>query len=250
VARRLHGSIDVNADERDADWMERHSLSVRICHWVLVVCFSFLLVSGAHIFLDFPELYWGQVGYQGIEPAFRLADWGLSWDEAGDLGDRRWGRNVHFASAWALVLNGLVYFGWNLWRGSYRRKLLPARSELTAAHLKRDIVDHLRFKAPAGAAALRYNTLQKLSYLLILFVLFPFMLATGLAQMPAFNAISPGLIDLFGGRQTARTLHVIATVLLVSFVVIHVVEVFVAGAVKEIRSMITGRYVLPRRSEK
>ena len=90
-----------------------------------------------------------------------------------------------------------------------------------------------------------YNVLQKLSYLIVLFLLFPFMIISGFAQMPAFTAISPELIDLFGGRQTARTLHVVCTVLLTLFVIVHLVEVMVAGAVNQVRSMIIGKYEVP-----
>ena len=85
-----------------------HSYSVRICHWINVVACAYLLWSGVHILLDFPELYWGNTGYRGYPAAFRLEDWGLSWDEAGALGDRRWGRNYHFTFAWVFLINGLV----------------------------------------------------------------------------------------------------------------------------------------------
>ena len=82
----------------------------RICWW-----------SGVHILLDFPELYWGNTGYRGYPAAFRLEDWGLSWDEAGALGDRRWGRNYHFTFAWVFLINGLVYVGWNLYTATFSR---------------------------------------------------------------------------------------------------------------------------------
>lgn len=197
------------------------------------------------IFLQFPELYWGKVGFQGHPAVFRLSDWGLSWDEADALGDRRWGRNYHYLFAWVFVFNGLAYFGWNLWQKKFYKKMFPSREELRLENIKTDITNHLRFRTPNAGSARNYNFLQKASYLIVLFILFPFMLLSGFAQMPAFTAISPELIDLFGGRQTARTLHVVCTLLLVLFVVIHLIEVFVAGAVNQIRSMITGKYALP-----
>lgn len=229
------------------EWVKRHNRNTRICHWINAVAIGFLAVSGVHIFLDFPELYWGNVGFRGHEAVFRLADWGLSWDEAGELGDRRWGRNYHFLFAWIFVINGAVYVLWNVGRRAYWKKMLPRRSELGWEHLSAEIRDHLRFRVRADRQARSYNTFQKLSYLIVLYILFPFMLLSGLAQMPAFNAIAPGFIDLFGGRQTARTLHVIGMLLILGFVVVHVVQVFVAGAVNEIRSMITGRYALPKK---
>lgn len=234
----------------NTNWIYRHSINARICHWLIVISFVYLLVSGTHIFLDFPELYWGKVGFQGHPAFFKLSDWGISWDEAGAIGDRRWGRNYHFLFAWIFVINGIIYLALNLWNKRFYQKMLPRRDELSLKHLKTEASDHLHFRAPTGDAARQYNSLQKFSYLIVLFLLFPFMIVSGLAQMPAFSAIAPDLIDLFGGRQTARTLHVLATLLLLLFVIVHLVEVFVAGAVNGVRSMITGKYVLPEEKEK
>ena len=100
-----------------------HSYSVRICHWINLVACVYLLVSGVHIFLDFPELYWGHTGYRGYPAAFRLSDWGLSWDQAGAIGDRRWGRNYHFTVAWVFLINGLVYVGWHLYSSHFRNRM-------------------------------------------------------------------------------------------------------------------------------
>jgi thiosulfate reductase cytochrome b subunit len=197
------------------------------------------------IFLQFPELYWGKVGFQGYPAVFRLSDWGISWEEADAMGNRLWGRNYHFLFAWIFLINGIVYLAWNMWQRKFYQKMLPRRDELKLQHLKSEFAKHLRFKTPKGVKARRYSVFQKVSYLTVIFLVFPFMLVSGLAQMPAFTAIAPELIDLFGGRQTARTLHVISTVLLLLFVIVHVVQVFVAGAVNQIRSMITGNYVLP-----
>ena len=174
-----------------------------------------------------------------------MSDWGLSWEEADALGDRRWGRNYHYLFAWVFVINGIIYLGWNAWQKSFYRKIFPTREELSVSNFKAEFVRHLRFKAVDRKKAEHYNVLQKLSYLIVLFLLFPFMIISGFAQMPAFTAISPELIDLFGGRQTARTLHVVCTVLLTLFVIVHLVEVMVAGAVNQVRSMIIGKYEVP-----
>ena len=202
------------------------------------------------IFLQFPELYWGKVGFQGYDAVFKLSDWGLTWEEADALGNRRWGRNYHFLFAWIFLINGVIYLVWNLWKKHFYQNLLPRRDELGLGHLKTEFANHLRLRAPKGEAARNYNVLQKLSYLVVIFLLFPFMLLSGLAQMPAFTAIWPELIDLFGGRQTARTLHVVCTLLLLLFVIVHLIEVIAAGIVNQIRSMITGRYVLPDEENK
>ena len=218
-----------------------HSYSVRICHWINVVACAYLLVSGVHILLDFPELYWGNTGYRGYQAAFRLADWGLSWDQAGALGDRRWGRNYHFTFAWVFLINGLVYVGWNLYSRHFRDQMLPARGELTGAHVRTELRDHFRWRSLRHASSGTYGTLQKTSYLILIFVFVPLMILTGIAQSPGFTAAMPALLDLFGGRQSARTLHTIGTVLLVLFVVVHVLEVAAAGFFSKVRSMITGK---------
>jgi len=218
-----------------------HSYSVRICHWINVIACVYLLVSGVHILLDFPELYWGHTGYRGYPAIFKLSDWGLSWDEAGKLGDRRWGRNYHVTFAWVFLINGLVYVGWNLYTAHFRKQMMPARSELTKANLWADLRDHLRWRSRRHAPGAAYGTLQKTSYLLLIFVFVPFMILTGVAQSPGYTAAMPWLLDLFGGRQSARTLHTIATVLLMLFVIVHLLEIVAAGFFSKVRSMITGK---------
>ena len=222
-----------------------HSYNVRICHWINVIAGTYLVLSGIHIFLDFPELYWGNTGYRGYPALFRLADWGISWDEAAALGDRMWGRNYHFTFAWVFLLNGVVYVGWSLATGHLRHHLWPRRAELARARLGAEIREHLRWRSPERLAATRYGALQKTSYLLLLFVFVPLMTLTGLAQSPGFTAAMPWLLDMFGGRQTARTLHTFGTVVFVLFVVVHVLEVAAAGAVNRIRAMITGTFRSP-----
>ena len=126
-----------------------HSFNVRFCHWINVIASGYLLLSGIHVFLDFPELYWGHTGYQGYPAIFRLADWGLSWDEAGALGNRMWGRNYHFTFAWVFVINGLVYVAWNIARGHFRSALLPRRRDLTFTQLWSELREHMRWPAPS-----------------------------------------------------------------------------------------------------
>jgi thiosulfate reductase cytochrome b subunit len=218
-----------------------HSYNVRICHWINLIACGYLLVSGAHILLDFPELYWGNTGYRGYPAIFKLSDWGLSWEEAGRLGDRRWGRNYHFTFAWVFLINGLVYVGWNLYTRHFRDRIVPARDELTTANLATEVRRHFRWRTRRAAPGGAYGTLQKTSYLLLIFVFVPFMILTGVAQSPGYTAAMPVLLDLFGGRQSARTLHTIGTVVLVLFVVVHLLEVIAAGFLAQVRSMITGK---------
>jgi thiosulfate reductase cytochrome b subunit len=218
-----------------------HSYNVRITHWVNVVACTYLLVSGVHIFLDFPELYWGHTGYRGYPAAFRLADWGLPWEESGALGDRRWGRKYHFTFAWVFLINGLVYVGWSLYSTHFRNRMLPARHELTLARMRTELGDHFRGRLRRHTSSASYGTLQKASYLIVIFLFTPLMILTGVAQSPGLTAAMPALLDLFGGRQSARTLHTIGTVVFVLFVGVHVLQVAAAGFVNRVRSMITGK---------
>ena len=227
-------------------WYGLHSYNVRICHWVNVIAGAYLLVSGIHIFLDFPELYWGHTGYQGYPAIFKLSDWGISWDEAGEMGNRMWGRNYHFTFAWVFLINGLAYVAWNMRTGHFRDRMSPRRDQLTLASLWSDLHEHLRWQSPVRISASHYGTLQKLSYLLIIFIFVPLMLLTGLAQSPGFTAAWPWLLDLFGGRQSARTLHTFGTVLFVLFVVVHLLEVLAAGPINRVRSMFTGTFLVAK----
>ena len=206
----------------------------------MIAC-VYLLVSGVHILLDFPELYWGNTGYRGYPAIFKLADWGLSWDDAGKLGDRRWGRNYHITFAWVFLINGLVYVAWNLYTKHFRTEMVPARAELTRGNVWTDLRDHFRWRSRRHASSGGYGTLQKTSYLLLIFVFVPFMILSGVAQAPSYTAAMPVLLDMFGGRQSARTLHTVATVVLVLFVVVHLLEIVAAGFFRKVRSMITGK---------
>jgi thiosulfate reductase cytochrome b subunit len=236
-------------DTRQAEgerWTQRHSPAVRVFHWVNVAAFLGLLVTGFAIFVTYPELYWGNVGYRGHEPALRLEDLGIGNPWAWADEPRRWGRNYHFTFSWIFAVNGVAYLFWAAWRGHLRARLLPSRRELAPRHILADFREHLRFRALQGTAALSYNTLQKLAYLVVIFVVGPLIVLTGLGQSPAITAAAPWLLDLFGGRQSIRSVHMICTMLLVSFLLVHVFQVFVAGFVNEMRSMTTGRFVIPK----
>lgn len=260
--------------------IRRHSLTVRLSHWLNVLCMTVLLFSGLQIFNAHPALYWGQYGADSDPSFFSLEAveqgditrgvtrvGGLSFDTTGILGvsnvdgeptargfpawitlpsyqDLATGRRWHFFFAWLFVVNGLVYLGYGLLTRHFRRDLLPTTDELAPAHLAQEIVDHARLRFPKGEKARRYNALQKLTYLLVIFVALPLMIATGLTMSPGFDAFAPWLIDLFGGRQSARTLHFITASSLVAFVVVHVAMVLVSGVFNNMRSMITGRYAI------
>ena len=256
----------------------RHAFLVRLTHWVNALTIFVLVGSGLNIFNAHPQLYWGQKGSELDTPflalqaldgpggmrgqtvigAFHLDTTGFLGvsRQGGELAARGWpewltipsytdladARHWHFFFAWILVANGLIYLAWGLASGHLARDIWPARADLKA--IPRSVLDHLKLKHPAGQAAKRYNVLQRLAYLgLILAV--AGMVATGLAMSPGVDAFAPWLPQLFGGRQSARALHFAFASAIVLFVVIHLVEVVLAGPINEIRSMITGRYAVP-----
>ena len=256
----------------------RHRWPVRLTHWLNVLSLSVLLMSGLMIFNAHPSLDWGKSSYTG-KPSFleigsrattdgrqvgytRL--FGREFDTTGLLGlaagpdgtpsavafpswmtipgryslaeARLW----HFFFAWLLVLNGLAYVGYAIFSRHLRRDLAP--TSLDWRGFGASIRDHLRFRHPKGEAARHYNVLQKLAYLGVIFGLLPLIVLAGWAMSPWLNSIFPGWVDVFGGRQAARSVHFIVAWLLVAFVVIHVFEVLVSGVWNHLRSMVTGRY--------
>jgi thiosulfate reductase cytochrome b subunit len=258
----------------------RHALPVRVMHWINVVALTILLMSGLQIFNAHPALYWGKSSYTGRPPlvemsAMQLPDGrilgltrvgdhtfdttgllGASRDRTGEwsargfpwwitIPDNRWlsmARAWHFFFAWIFVLNGVAYIAYTIASRHLKRDLWPSREDWRS--IGQSIADHLRFKHPTGEASKRYNVLQKLAYLIVIFILLPLVVTMGFAMSPWLDGIVPGWIDLFGGRQSARTLHFIVAWLLVGFVAIHVFEVLISGAWNHLRSMITGRYVV------
>jgi thiosulfate reductase cytochrome b subunit len=256
----------------------RHRWPVRLAHWLNVLALVVLLMSGLMIFNAHPALDWGKSSYTG-RPSFlsigaredsagRLVGvtqifgrefdttgWlGVSADEDGDLhavafpsqitipGRYSLGRarQWHFFFAWLLVLNGLGYLAHAIAAGHLRRDLAPTAQDWHG--IGRSILDHLRLRHPQGEDARHYNVLQKLAYLAVIFGLLPLIVLAGWAMSPWLDSLLPGWVDLFGGRQSARSVHFIVAWLLVAFVAIHVFEVLISGLWNHLRSMITGRY--------
>jgi len=273
---------DLAPDAPRPEVIRRHGVVVRITHWINVVVISLLLMSGLNIFNAHPRLYWGQAGADFDRPWLELtidtagggargvahiggADitttgllglsrgpdghWQIqgfpSWATLPARRDLATARRWHFFLAWLFVINGAAYWLIGLAGGHLRRDIAPTRRDLAPRNLWRSIVDHLRLKHPVGEEAKRYNVLQKLAYLAVIALLLPAMVLTGLTLSPGVDAAIPQLTTLFGGRQSARAIHFITANLIVLFVIVHLVEVVLAGAWNEIRSMITGRYVVP-----
>jgi thiosulfate reductase cytochrome b subunit len=262
---------------RSSQLYYRHTLPVRIMHWINVVCLAVLFMSGLNIFNAHPALNWGKSSYTGADPILeigarmagdkiigvtRIA--GREFDTTGALGafynaageaeprafsswltvpSTQWlsmARRWHFFFAWLFLLNGLAYVVYSLFSRHLGRDLAPTRQDWRT--IGRSIIDHLRFKHPAGEEAKRYNVLQKLAYLAVIFVLLPLVILMGMAMSPWLDGVVSGWIDFVGGRQSARTIHFITAWLLVAFVLIHVFEVIVSGLWNHLRSMITGNF--------
>jgi thiosulfate reductase cytochrome b subunit len=225
---------------------QRHSFFVRVTHWLTALAFLALLVSGLELVVSHPRFYWGEVGNVNTEPLFKMpipasratVPTGYGYTLPDQNG---WSRYLHFQSAWLLVLTGVLYVALGLWRGHFRRALFPTRSDLSAKQLMSSIGEHLRLKRPGAEEAWSYNVLQRLAYLLIIFVGFPLIIWTGLAMSPSFVSAFPAAVNVLGGQQSARTLHFFLTGALVLFLVVHVFMVVLAGFWSRVRAMITGR---------
>ena len=257
----------------------RHARVTRATHWVNVLAVTFLLMSGLQIFNAHPALYWGArshfeqpwlsmgagmkgqnvVGVTQVGP-LKLETTGLfgfsgKGEAAGPRGFPAWatlpasqdladGRRWHFFFAWLFVINGLIYWAFSLINGHIRRDLVPTGKDVAPKNVWHEIVTHAQLKFPKGEEARRYNVLQKGAYLGVVLLVLPLMVLTGLTMSPGFDAAAPWLLDLFGGRQSARSIHFICAWLMVAFVIVHLVMVVASGTWNNIRSMITGRYAI------
>jgi thiosulfate reductase cytochrome b subunit len=247
VPRSVHNGRAVGAISQVAEMFRpRHSAFVRVTHWLITLSFLALLVTGVEILISHPRFYWGETGNVNTHPLFKLpipssrdmVPTGYGYVLPDQNG---WSRHLHFESAWVAVCTGLLYVAFGLVKGHFRRHLLPARSDLSPRALAISIAQHLRFKRPSEEEAWSYNVLQRLTYLLVIFVLFPLVIWTGLAMSPAFASAFPDAVTVLGGRQSARTLHFFVSGFLVLFLFVHVFMVGLAGFRDRMRAMITGR---------
>ena len=218
---------------------------VRVTHWITTLCFLALLVSGAEIVISHPRFYWGETGNILTPTLFKLpipssrnlVPTGYGYVLRDQNG---WSRYLHFQAAWVVVLTGLVYLIFGLFAGHFGKNLLPRKGELSWREFSVEIGKHLRFQRPGEAEAWSYNLLQRLTYLFVIFILFPLVIWTGLAMSPAFVSAVPAAVNLLGGQQSARTLHFFISLALVFFLLVHIVMVWLAGFRSRMRAMITG----------
>ncbi len=219
----------------------RHPPLVRVSHWLNVTAVVILIMSGLNILLAHPHLDWGQTTRFGQGhwldippiPNWLLIPQGRNLAEA-----RHW----HFFFAWVFVINGLIYLAYGFITRRFGKKLWPTKTDL--AGFWPSVKEHARFHFPKDEEARTYNVIQKLTYVAMILVVLPMMLITGLSMSPGFNAVGGFLLDIMGGRQSARTLHFLSGAMIVGFIVIHVGLVFWTGFVNNMRAMITGWFVL------
>lgn len=267
------------APHRTVELVYRHTLPVRVGHWINAVCLFILIMSGLQIFNAHPALYWGDRSDRdkplvSIRP-IRLDNGevrgittvlGHRFDTTGVLGysdgsgrafpawatipSARWlamGRQWHLFFAWIFVINGLVFAAYAFVSRHVTRDLVPTGQDLKS--IGRAVKDHLVLRHPKGEEAKRYNVLQKLAYVGVLFGLAPLIILTGLTMSPTIDTAFPWLLVIFGGRQAARTIHFIACFSFVGFIVVHVFQVILAGFFNNIRSMMTGWFVIRREGQ-
>jgi thiosulfate reductase cytochrome b subunit len=254
-------------------------------HWLTVITLPILLMSGLNIFNANPELYWGKSSYTGSPPLLEMKSredaegeitgvtrllgrefnttgfLGASKDHDGELVDRgfpswltipenKWlsmARRYHLFFAWILAINSVCLVSYSLFSRHLQRDLLPTKEDLRT--IKKTVIDHLLFRHPTGDAAKNYNVLQKMAYLAVIFLLIPLVIINGLGLSPGMNALSPGWVDIFGGRQSMRTIHFLVTWALVAFTAVHLFQVIVNGFWNNLRSMITGNYRITSEKE-
>lgn len=224
--------------------VRRHRLSTRLWHWLNVLLLYTLFTSGLGIFNAHPRLYWGQYG-ANFDMAWLELDRFPGWVTLPGQYSLALSRHWHLAAAPIFAFALLVYMVWSLANRHVARDLALGRDDLRPRHVWQDIRDHTRLRFPTGQAALRYGVLQKASYVGVIFGLLPLLILTGLTMSPGMNAAWPWLVDLFGGRQSARSIHFIAAFALVGFVIVHIAMVLLSGPVNQLRAMVTGRYRLP-----
>ncbi len=261
--------------------IRRHSVAIRIMHWVNVVTLTVMLMSGLQIFNAHPALYWGATSHfsHPVLSMYAMEDqqgqgYGVTtigshhfvttglfgWSKGGDgrpteRGFPRWatlpsdqwlamGRLWHLAFAWILVLNGLAYALYGILSGHLRRDLWPSGRDWR--RLGHTFLEHARLRFPRGEEARRYNGIQKLAYLFVVFCVGPLIVLTGLTMSPTMDAGFPWLLTLFDGRQSARTIHFVCAMTLVAFFLVHIAMVVLSGPWNNLRSMVTGRYAIDR----
>lgn len=243
------------------DLTGRHTRWVKLSHWVVTLSFFFLVFTGVEIIMVHPRFYWGDAGNDLTPALFELpisrnykhGGWEnrtpfldqpgspISASRTYDIFNQNgWGRSLHFLAAWFLVAGGLVYLLLGVFSGHFRKNIWPHIRELQWKLIWQDVKNHLRLQIPEATNGPHYGTLQKISYLIVVFLLLPLMVLTGMTMSPAITAAYPFLLTLFAGAQSARTIHFFVFVVLDLFLLVHLMMIIKSGFKKQIRAMTIG----------
>jgi thiosulfate reductase cytochrome b subunit len=238
-----------------------HARWVRISHWIVTASVVALAFSGVEILMVHPRLYWGEVGNDLTTPLLELpisrnhrhGGWAgqtaffagggspISASRTYDIFNQNgWGRSLHFLAAWILVVTGAFYLLAGVVAGHFRRHLVPTPAQRSLATFWRELTDHVRGRMPTADGGAEYNLLQRGAYLGVIFVALPLLVVTGLTMSPAIAAAFPVMLTVFGGHQSARTLHFAGFAALMLFVAVHVVMVAKSGFRRQMRAMTVG----------
>jgi thiosulfate reductase cytochrome b subunit len=254
----------MNANDSSNLSVVKHKPWVKIAHWIITLSFFLLVFTGIEILMVHPRLYWGEVGNE-LTPA--LLEFPISrnhqrtdWEESVPFFDRQdspvsagrngeelmfnqngWGRSLHFLSAWFLVMTGLVYLLLGIFSGHFRHHIWPRLKELTPAGFWRDMKDHFQMKISPPTGGPHYGLLQKFAYMSIIFIVFPLAIMTGFTMSPAITAAFPFLLTIFGGFQSARTIHFFTSFALEIFLIIHLLMIILSGFKQQFRYMTLGK---------
>ena len=242
--------------------MTGHAAWVRVSHWIAAVSVLALVFTGVEILMVHPRLYWGEAGndltppllelpisrnhrhggWTGATPFFATANSPISATRTFDIFNYNgWGRSLHFLAAWTLVIPGVIYVLNGLAAGHFRARIWPRGGELGPRRIWQDVVDHLRLRVPAATGGPDYGVLQKFAYTFVVFVAAPLMVLTGITMSPAVTATFPQLLSLFGGYQSARTIHFFTFLAIGAFAIAHVVMVARSGFRRQMKGMTLGR---------
>jgi Ni/Fe-hydrogenase b-type cytochrome subunit len=216
---------------------KRHALSTRLWHWLNLVCLAVLFMSGLNISNAHPRLYWGQWGFEPKDAWLHVPRF-PGWMTIPDYYSLAAARDWHVLTAWVFAVALLLFMVAALINRHFRRDIATSRAEWRPSAVWADVRAHLKLDFDAHGA--KYNLLQKATYSLVLFVLLPLMIVSGMAISPGMDAAWPFLTDLFGGRQSARSIHFLCAWGLAAFFVVHVVLVLLSNPLRQVREMITG----------
>src|SRR6185437_1942442 len=250
------------ATEAEANAGSRgHRLWVRLTHWLFAGAVLVLIYSGVTILMAHPRFYWGNAGNDLIQPLFEVP-LGPNYHHVSfapatpffpsrnspvtaDLlvepwNQNSWARSLHFLAAWCFATGLLAYLALARATGHARSALWPRRDELERNNLWQDVQAHLRLPMPAVKPGPPYAVLQKLAYTMVVFVALPLMFLTGITMSPAITANYPILLVIFGGAQSARTIHFFTFTFLAIFLLIHLAMILLTGPLRQLRGMILG----------